>query len=422
MIDADRVGLVQIGEFLSGSREIRFEMNSSEERRRLICRVLQHTQYRGLGKKEKGQVRQYLIRLTGLKRAQLTRLIRQWNRTGAIVGGEPRRPRFVRRYSRADIALLVEVDEAHEQLSGAAVRRILAREYEVYGRAEFERLSRISVSHLYNLRQTKLYRERRLAIEPTRSVANSFAERRKPEPKGEPGYLRVDTVHQGRVREQDGKMWHGIYHINAVDTVTQWEILGCCQELSRTQLEPLLRSMMEQYPFRIQGFHCDNGSEFLNHKVAQMLDELRIEFTKSRAYRTTDNALVEGKNGSVVRKHMGYGMFRQGATQPINDFYREHLNPYLNFHRPCGFATITTDARGRRRRRYPASEYATPYEKLRSLSRWQRFLKPEVTAKSLERRASLTSDTEAAQAMQQAKAKLYRDTVPQPAGVAGQVA
>jgi hypothetical protein len=54
--------------------------------------------------------------------------------------------------------------------------------------------------------------------------------------------------------------------------------------------------------------YLDNGSEFVNYRVAGLLEKLRIgEFTKSRANGTTDNALVEGKNGAVVRKYIGYG-------------------------------------------------------------------------------------------------------------------
>jgi hypothetical protein len=115
--------------------------------------------------------------------------------------------------------------------------------------------------------------------------------------------------------------------------------------------------------FRILGFHCDNGSEFLNHRVAKMLEKLLVEFTKSRAYRTTDNALVEGKNGAVVRKHVGYGFIASEHAEAIHRFFAAHLNPYLNYHRPCGFAELTTGVRGRLKRRYPANDYRTPFEK-----------------------------------------------------------
>ncbi len=295
------------------------------------------------------------------------------------------------------------MDAAHEDLSGPAIRRILQREYAVFGKAEFERLAALSVSHLYNLRRSLAYRRRRVRVETTQSKPASIAERRRPEPQGRPGYLRVDTVHQG---QQDGKA--GPYHINSVDTVTQWEVLGCCQAISENHLIPVLEEMLSQYPFQILGFHSDNGSEYLNYRVAAMLNKLLVEFTKSRPCRSTDNALVEGKNGAVVRKHMGYGLIGTEWAEEIHHFYREHLNPYLNYHRPCGFATVETNARGKRRRHYRADDYRTPYEKLTALAKWKQYLKRGVTAKSLRALAEAKSDTEAAAEMQEAKTELLR--------------
>ncbi len=150
----------------------------------------------------------------------------------------------------------------------------------------------LSASHIYNLRRTAAYREHHVHHTRTRSRAVAIGERRRPNPCGSPGYLRVDTVHQ-----VDTASRSGLYHINAVDTVTQWQVMGCCQTISEAHLLPVLEAILHQFPFRIRGFHSDNGAEFLNLRVAKLLI---AEFTKSRAHRTTDNALVEGKNGAVV--------------------------------------------------------------------------------------------------------------------------
>jgi hypothetical protein len=168
--------------------------------------------------------------------------------------------------------------------------------------------------------------------------------------------------------------------------------------------------MLHQFPFRILGFHCDNGSEFLNHTVVKLLNKLLVEeFTKSRAYRSTDNALVEGKNGAVVRKQIGYGPIAGAHAEALQKFYTAHFNPYLNFHRPCGYATIATNARGKRKRTYPHQDYRTPYEKLTSLAGWEKTLKAGITADALQRQATARSDTEAARRMQKAKqAVLFR--------------
>ena len=97
-----------------------------------------------------------------------------------------------------------------------------------------------------------------------------------------------------------------MYHINAVDEVTQWQVVGATAQISEAWLLPVLAAMLEQFPFRIRGFHSDNGSEFINHQVAKLLNKLLIEQTKSRPRHSNDNGLAESKNGAVVRKHMGY--------------------------------------------------------------------------------------------------------------------
>jgi hypothetical protein len=264
-------------------------------------------------------------------------------------------------------------------------------------------LSGISVSHLYNLRNSQAYRSQRIRVQHTQSRQIAIGERRKPDPLGRPGYLRVDTVHQG---QKDGKA--GVFHINAVDTVTQWQNIGCVETIGERHLLPVLEAMLHQFPFRILGFHCDNGSEFLNYRVANMLEKLLVEFTKSRAYRTTDNALVEGKNGAVVRKHVGYGFIGSEHAEAMQRFFTAHFNPYLNFHRPCGFAVLAKGSRGRLKRCYPADDYRTPFEKLTSLDQWQQYLKAGLSEAQLQKQAAQYSDTEAARRMQKAKLDLLQ--------------
>ena len=68
-----------------------------------------------------------------------------------------------------------------------------------------------------------------------------------------------------------------------MDAVTQWEILECVQRISEQYLLPVLEAMLHQFPFRVLGlFHADNGSEYVNHKVAALLEKLLVEFTRWR--------------------------------------------------------------------------------------------------------------------------------------------
>jgi len=402
MQDPEQMTLEQMRNLVDSSQTVRFSIEGREAFYNLVSRVLKHHGFARLSREHKGIVRRFLVKVTGRSRAQITRLIGQWIQSRSIQANLPVRRRFPSRYTAQDCARLAEVDLAHDGLSGPAVRRILRREYEVFGKQEYQQLANISVSHLYNLRRSKAYRKIRVQVQSTRASKVSIAQRRKPEPRGRPGYLRVDTVHQG---QHDGRP--GIYHINAVDTVTQWQVVGCVETISERHLLPVLEAMLHQMPFLTRGFHCDNGSEFINYQVAGLLEKLRVEFTKSRAYRTTDNALVEGKNGAVIRKHIGFGPIQSQYAEDFQKFFTAHLNPYLNYHRPCGFATVTVLARGRRKRTYWADDYRTPFEKLKSLPNWQDHLKPDISVQLLETVSQKMSDTEAAKKMQAAKTALF---------------
>ena len=393
----------QIREFLKSSEPIEFAGCGRNEKYAWVERVLRTQHYGELGKRERGVVRAYVEKVSGMSTSQATRLIRTFLEQGVVRAAPYQRHRFGTRYTAEDIALLAEVDRAHERLSGPATRRILEREYEQFGNRPYERLAKISVGHLYNLRASARYRNQAAVFEATRPTPIAIGERRRPEPKGRPGFLRVDTVHQG---DWDGAK--GVYHINAVDTVTQWQVVGCASKISEAYLLPVLKAVLAQFPFAILGFHADNGSEYINYRVAKMLGKLHAEFTKSRAGRSQDNALVEGKNGAVVRKLMGYGYMAGEHAEEIGKFYARHLNPYLNFHRPCGFATVSWDERGKRWRRYKREDYRTPLEKLKSLERAEQYLKPGVSLVELEREALVMSDTVCARQMNAAKGRLLR--------------
>ena len=252
------------------------------------------------------------------------------------------------KYTLADIALLAKTDELHDYLSGPAAKKIMEREWAVYGHMEFRTISQISVAHLYNLRRSYLYRDLNKRYTRTKSAVVNIAERARPDTGGKPGYIRVDTVHQG---DRDGEK--GVYHINAVDEVTQWEILASVERISEYYMEPILENMLAGFPFVILGFHSDNGSEFINKTVAKLLNKLLIRFTKCRPRHTNDNGLVESKNGSVVRKQLGYTHIPQLCAPTINQFHRDYVNIYDNFHRPCFFAVSVIDSRGKIKKTYP---------------------------------------------------------------------
>ena len=359
-----------------------------------------------LKRAERGVVRGYLQHFSGYSRAQLTRLMSRWVMRKALIK-QYRAPAhaFARRYNAADVALLAQVDAAMDTLSGPATACVLRRQREVFGDARFARLGSISPAHVYNLRHSHAYRIRRVVTSKTQaSHLPTIGLRKAPAPEGHPGFIRIDSVHQG---DLDGTK--GLYHINAVDCITQWEITASVQTICETHLLPVIEQMIEQFPFKILGFHADNGSEYVNHRVAEMLDKLRIEFTRSRPRHSNDNGLAETKNGAIVRKLFGYAHIPQRHATAFNTFCIDLLNPFLNYHRPCLFATEVADPKkpGRIKRKYHPKNVMTPLEKLLSLPNAAACLRAGISPESLTQRACLLTDLQAAEQLQQARSKLF---------------
>jgi transposase InsO family protein len=389
--------------FLGGTDKLRFSVPKSN-RYEWIANTLKRTNYFKLTKKDKGPVREYMELMTGYSWSQLKRLIAQYRERKWI--GQCRSPRntFTRRYTHIDVCLLAKTDEAHQTLSGPATKKLFERAHLVYGEESYERLANISVSHLYNLRKSTGYIRQRRHFTKTQRTAVKIGERRKPNPHGQPGYIRIDTVHQG-----DQDKVKGVYHINAVDEVTQFEVVCSVEKISENYLVPVLEELLKTFPFKVINFHSDNGSEYINRIVADLLNRMHIKMTKSRSRHSNDNALAESKNGSIVRKYFGYVHIEQKWAPLINEFNKKYLTPYLNFHRPCYFAEIKIDKKGKEIKTYPYRSMMTPYEKLKSLPNAEQYLKPEVSFESLDQKMLVMSDLQAAQAMKKAGMQLFRE-------------
>ena len=395
----------QIKEFLDGTAEVAFSNSTDPSAlRAFVATVLRRYRYFRLSKGPRGVLFSYMQRLTGYSRQHVSKLIAQYRDTQSLT---PRkrvsRTSFSRQYTAEDVALLAQTDSLHDSLSGPATKVLLRRAVEHFGDARYARLSQISVSHLYNLRSSEPYRKQRLVWRRTRPAPVAIGIRKAPAPEGVPGYIRIDTVHQG---DLDGLK--GVYHINAVDIVTQWELVASVEHISEAYLLPVISLLLDGFPFAIRGFHSDSGSEYVNHKTAALLEKLRIEFTKSRPRQTNDNALAECKNGAVIRKTMGYSHIPQKYAAAINEFYTDALNPYLNFHRPCYFAVEEIDAKGKIRKTYPHDQIMTPWERLKTVTAYENYLKPGITSQSLEHDANALSDNDAASKVHEARRRLFQ--------------
>ena len=255
----ERIGaLDQIRAFLEGSEPTDFRFAGRDSAYDFVRRMLVRFEFHGLKRDEKGLVKRFIEKVTGYSRAQVTRLIRQHRRTGGIRDHRKKAPAkpFPRRYTPYDAALLAEVDEAFGQLSGPATKVVLWRMCHVFGDARFTQLAGISNGHIYNLRKSRAYRTGRLTFRETRPTPVGFGVRRKPQPDGRPGFLRVDTVHLGDLGGRKGT-----YVINVVDEVTQFQHLGAVPRITQHYMVPVLKDLISAFPFTVQAFHAD--SEYL---------------------------------------------------------------------------------------------------------------------------------------------------------------
>jgi transposase InsO family protein len=423
--------MAQVRRFVDGLEPVTLGMvaqagllarNATDGRYEAIMGLLDRLHYGRRAKPDKSLILRLLVKLTGYSAVHVRRLVARVFRAEREGGrGNPDRALkkrysapapgvgFKRRFTAIDCELLASIDAAHEQLSGPATKHLLHRAFHVFEDERFELLAGISCSHLYNLRASTAYQRVRVKWDKTRPVVSTIGLRAAPRHDGRPGFIRIDSVHQG---DLDGVK--GVYYINAVDCVTQWEVVACTERISEAYLLPVIEAMLDAFPFKLLGFHSDNGSEYINHATAKLLEKLRIEQTKSRPRQSTDNGLAETKNAVVVRKTFGYSHIPQHFAVPINLMCTRYLNPYLNFHRPCFFAQETLDIKtGKIKKSYPHELVKTPFERLSAIENVETlYLKPSITLQALTALASGQSDTEAALALKRARDNLFRSFNP----------
>lgn len=394
MDDSRIESIEQLEQLVNSSERLVLSLSSIEDKYACIDRTVDRFTYRKLGRKQKHVVYRYLRKLTGYKKAQLLRLIKR-SVVGALVRKAYKRENPNRIYTSADVKLLEKTDEFHLRLNATATHEILRREWEVFGHWQYQHIARVSVSHINNLRHHPVYVNSWVNATKPREIA--IGATKPPEPNNLPGAIRIDTVHQ-----------RDVFHINAVDEITQWEIVVCVPVIAESVMKPALERLLAQFPFRVFNFHSDRGGEFINYTVEAILNRLLIKHTKSRSRHCNDNALVETKNGSVIRKNMGYAHVNQPMADTINAYYEHWFNPYLNFHRPCLYLTETKkDDRGRERRVY--GDVMVPYDKLKQVYRETKrnVLVSSTSWKKLDTIAFDYSDNEFAERVRIEERKLF---------------
>jgi len=393
MNDSRLTSIIQLKKFLKGAERLDLSLRetSINDKYQFIDQAIDRLDYNQLNRKEKRIVYQYLRKITGYRKAQLYRLIKRAQQ------GELKRKQYVRRspnrrYSPYDIKLLEKTDELHLRLSEKATKEILRREYEIFKKQKYQNIKKISHSHITNLRQSDSYKN--IWINHTQAGQALIGVTMEPQNYGKPGSIRVDTVHQ-----------RDIYHINSIDEITQWEIGICVPQICERGMIPTFQAILDQYPFTVFNFHSDRGSENINYRVCQLLKKASIKQTKSRARKPNDNALIETKNGSIIRKNMGWTHINQSFCDQINTYYKNYFNLYLNYHRPCGYPTTIINKKGRKEKAY--DDYQVPYEFLKTLPKSKTYLKPGLSFTKLDKIAYEMSDNDFAQILRKEERLLF---------------
>ncbi len=281
---------------------------------------------------ERGLLVRFLCKVTGYSRQQMTRLIAQFHAEHHLRDrrGPPAKP-FARRYGLADQQALAELEcrawpalpTRHPQARRTRLpplrRSLLPASGPDLGGSPVQPAPRcrLPTRSRRRTRQDPLRHQqhRRAAATAAQRPPGLHSHRQRPP--------RRSGRHQGGLPNRRRRFARPVPIQSPPSPASANTI--CCPRCSPASPSPC-------------GFHADNGSEYINHRVAELLTKLNAEFTKSRPRHSIDNALAESKNGAVVRKHLGYTHIPSHFASQVSDFTLDVLSPYVNFHRPCFFA------------------------------------------------------------------------------------
>ncbi len=207
-----------------------------------------------------------------------------------------------------------------------------------------------------------------------------------------PGFTEVDLVsHSGNSAR--GEFGHSV---NQTDILTTWVETRAVLGKGEAGVSQAMEEMEEAFPFKILGIDSDNGSEFINYHLYRRCQQRQIQFTRGRPYKKDDNAHIEQKNWTHVRKLMGWDRYdRQEAIEAMNDLYRNDLRLFMNLFMPS-MKLLRKERIGSRLKkvydepqtpfkRVVASQKGNP-RKIADLRRLQDSLDPFELAESIEKK------------------------------------
>lgn len=175
----------------------------------------------------------------------------------------------------------------------------------------------------------------------------------------EPGFTEIDLVsHSGP--SASGQFGHSL---NVTDIHTQWVETRAVLGKSEGRVTAALDEIRRALPFRLRAIDSDNGPEFINHHLYRYTQEHEMQFTRGRAYKKDDNAHIEQKNWTHVRRLMGWERYdTQAVIDAMNELYRNELRLMMNLFQPSVKLREKKRAGARLTRRYDNAK--TPLDRL----------------------------------------------------------
>jgi hypothetical protein len=325
-----------------------------------------HAHYRSAPRASKGQILDEFCRATGYHRKYALRLL-----NGAPPGvARPRRRRRPVTYSAAMIQALRVIWEAAGYPWSVRLKALLpawlpwARRRLGLSPAVCRQLRAISARQM-DRRLAPLKRQLR-ARRYGRTKPGSLLKHHIPLKTDHwavtvPGFAEVDLVAPAGSRAE-GEFAHSL---NVTDMHTTWVETRAVLGRSEVGVQEALEDIRQALPFRLQGIDSDNGSEFINDHLYRYCQAQAIQFTRGRPYKKDDNAHIEQKNWTHVRKLVGYHRYdTASAVAALNDLYGHELRLFQNLFLPSVKLLRKERVGARQRRRYDAPR--TPLERVQA--------------------------------------------------------
>ena len=319
--------------------------------------------YAAASKKGKSQILDQVVEITGWNRDHarqqlVARLKQAPGRAVATVAVIDRRKTKPRKYSYDALVVLQQVwstagGSCGQYLAPAMTDWLDAMEtegalvpgqgrYSLQVRAELLAMSAATIDrYLAPARATDPIRGK-TATKPGTMLRNSITIRKAgDEVEAEPGFFEVDTVaHCGPTLKGEFAR-----SVNFTDMHTGWVFTHAIRNNAHLHIRGAFDLFVEQIPFAVTGIDCDNGSEFINHDLVGWAGQREVFFTRSRPYKSNDQATIESKNGHLVRRYGFYHRYDTATELALLNQLCPLVNDRLNFFtptkKPVGWSTDT---------------------------------------------------------------------------------